>query len=307
MSSPFDLENMNGAWAEELRQLNSTTFTKGGNRLCVPLRAGEQVQGVIVLADRIDAAVYTVEELELLECIADQMTSLLMNHRLASEVAQARELEAFRTMSVFFVHDLKNAAASLNLMLRNLPVHFNDPAFREDALRGIGNTAGRIDEMIARLSALRERPKFTAVKADLNQVVSEALDRVDGSPNVQLTREFHPLPAVSVDSEQIQNVVTNLVLNARDALGLDGRIEVRTEHRDGRVVLSVTDNGCGMNQAFVQDSLFRPFQSTKKRGLGIGLFQSRAIVQAHGGAIHVQSEVGKGTTFLVSLPVVVEK
>jgi putative PEP-CTERM system histidine kinase len=230
-----------------------------------------------------------------------------MNHRLASEVAQARELEAFRTMSVFFVHDLKNAAASLNLMLRNLPVHFNDPAFREDALRGIGNTAGRIDEMIARLSALRERPKFTAVKADLNQVVSEALDRVDGSPNVQLTREFHPLPAVSVDSEQIQNVVTNLVLNARDALGLDGRIEVRTEHRDGRVVLSVTDNGCGMNQAFVQDSLFRPFQSTKKRGLGIGLFQSRAIVQAHGGAIHVQSEVGKGTTFLVSLPVVVEK
>ena len=64
------------------------------------------------------AAVYTVEELELLKCIADQMTSVLMNHRLAAEVAQARELEAFRTMSVFFVHDLKNAAASLNLMLQ---------------------------------------------------------------------------------------------------------------------------------------------------------------------------------------------
>ena len=133
--------------------------------------------------------------------------------------------------------------------------------------------------------------------------MSEALDRVDGIPNVQLTRAFHPLPAVSVDREQIQNVVTNLVLNAQDALGLDGRIEVRTEQRDGRVLLSVTDNGCGMDQAFVKDSLFRPFQSTKKKGLGIGLFQSRAIVQAHGGAIHVQSEVGRGTTFLVSLPV----
>jgi len=206
-------------------------------------------------------------------------------------------------MSVFFVHDLKNAAASLNLMLRNLPVHFNDPAFREDALRGIGNTAARIDEMIARLSTLRERPKFTAAKADLNQVVSEALDRVDGIPNVQLTRELHPLPAVSVDREQIQNVVTNLVLNARDALGLDGRIEVRTEQRDGRVLLSVTDNGCGMDQAFVRDSLFRPFQSTKKKGLGIGLFQSRAIVHAHGGTIHVQSELTRRTTFLVRLPV----
>jgi signal transduction histidine kinase len=97
------------------------------------------------------------------------------------------------------------------------------------------------------------------------------------------------------------------VLNARDAVGDDGRIEVHTEHRDGRVLLSVSDNGCGMDKAFVKDSLFRPFQSTKKKGLGIGLFQSRAIVQAHGGTIHVQTEAGKGTTFLISLPVPAEK
>ena len=141
-----------------------------------------------MLADRINAAVYTVEELELLKCVADQMTSVLMNHRLAAEVAQARELEAFRTMSLFFVHDLKNAATSLNLMLRNLPVHFNDPAFREDALRGIGNSARRIDDMIARLSALRDRPTLSPAKADLNEVVSDALDRVSTIPNVQLTK-----------------------------------------------------------------------------------------------------------------------
>ena len=98
-------------------------------------------------------------------------------------------------------------------------------------------------------------------------------------------------------------MLTNLVLNARDALGSGGCIQVRTEHQDGRVVLSVADNGCGMSQSFVKDSLFRPFQSTKKKGLGIGLFQSRAIVEAHGGGIHVETEVGRGTTFLVSLPV----
>jgi signal transduction histidine kinase len=72
-------------------------------------------------------------------------------------------------------------------------------------------------------------------------------------------------------------------------------------------VLSVADNGCGMSQAFLKESLFRPFQSTKKKGLGIGLFQSRAIVQAHGGGMHVESEVGKGTTFSVSLPANGEK
>ena len=100
------------------------------------MRAGEQSLGVIVLADRINGAIYTVEELELLSCIGDQITSVLLNLRLATEVAHAKELEAFRTMSTFFVHDLKNAAASLNLMLKNLPVHFDEPAFREDALQG---------------------------------------------------------------------------------------------------------------------------------------------------------------------------
>jgi signal transduction histidine kinase len=206
-------------------------------------------------------------------------------------------------MSAFFVHDLKNAAASLNLMLKNLPMHFDDPAFREDALRGIGNTARRIDEMIGRLSALRQRPDVRPVEADLNQLVSEVLDRLNGMPHVELTKELQPLPRILADREQIQSAVTNLVLNARDALGPGGRIGIRTEHAGGSVVLSVTDNGCGMSAAFLKDSLFRPFQSTKKKGLGIGMFQSRMIVEAHGGTIRVESEAGKGSTFRVSLPV----
>ena len=104
-------------------------------------------------------------------------------------------------------------------------------------------------------------------------------------------------------SEQIQSVVTNLVLNARQAIAPGGRIKVSTEHRGDRAILSVSDNGCGMTATYMQESLFRPFQSTKKQGLGIGLFQSRAIVHAHGGVIQVESEVGKGTTFVASFPV----
>lgn len=206
-------------------------------------------------------------------------------------------------MSAFFVHDLKNAASSLNLMLKNLPVHFNDPAFREDALRAVGNTARRIDEMTGRLSALRQKPRFQPVESDLNQLVNEALDRLEGMPHVELTRELQPLPKILADREQLQSVITNLVLNARDALGPEGRIVVRTEHSGPSVVLTVADNGCGMSAAFLKESLFRPFQSTKKNGLGIGMYQSRMLVEAHGGSIWAESETGKGTTFWVSLPV----
>jgi signal transduction histidine kinase len=169
--------------------------------------------------------------------------------------------------------------------------------------------------MIERLSALRQRPEFKPVEADLNQLVDETLDRLDEMPGVELMRELQPVPGIRADRQQIQSVVTNLVLNARDAvsgergenhasrtMGPGGRIQVRTDHRDGRVVLSVTDNGCGMSPAFLKESLFRPFQSTKKKGLGIGMFQSRMIVEAHGGSIQVESETGRGTTFRVSLP-----
>jgi putative PEP-CTERM system histidine kinase len=206
-------------------------------------------------------------------------------------------------MSAFFVHDLKNAAASLNLMLKNLPVHFDDPEFRQDALRAIGNTAQRIDDMILRLSELRQRSDAVRVDTDLNQLVTATLASVAHLSDVDLSSELEPVPAILADREQLQSVVTNLIMNARDAVGPGGRIQVRTEHRGNRVVLSVIDNGCGMSPAFVRDSLFRPFQSTKKKGLGIGLFQSRAIVVAHGGGVHVESEIGKGTSFQASFPV----
>jgi hypothetical protein len=125
------------------------------------------------------------------------------------------------------VHDLKNTAASLNLMLKNLPVHFDDPAFREDAVRGIGNTARRIDEMIGRLSALRQRPAFKPVAVDLNQLVSEVLDGLGDMPHVELTKELQPLPRILADREQIRSVVKPYAQRARCA-GAEGRIRVRT-------------------------------------------------------------------------------
>ena len=301
-AGPFDLDALSDEWAVEFRQLNPVTFAHGGRRLCVPLRAAGEPIGALVLSDRVNGADYSVEELDLIRCIGAQITSVMWNLRLAAEVGRAREFEAFRTVSAFFVHDLKNAAASLNLMLNNLPVHFDDPAFRADALRAVGNTARRIDDMITRFNALRHVPDLRATEADLNQIVAEALRGVGELPAVKLTADLRPLPPILADREQVQSVVTNLVLNARDALSTGGAIQVRTSCEGDCVVVSVADNGCGMSRAFVRESLFRPFQSTKAKGLGIGLFQSRRIVEAHGGQVSVESEPGRGTTFRVMFP-----
>ncbi|MES2570052.1 MAG: ATP-binding protein, partial [Verrucomicrobiota bacterium] len=282
--------------------LSAPQFSKSANRLCVPLRSGERWIGVAILADRVNGIPYSVEELDLLKCISDQVSASLLSLRLTGELMSAKELEAFRTMSAFFVHDLKNTASSLGLMLQNLPVHFDDPVFRADALRGIGSTVNRINELIERLGTLRNKFELKPVEFDLNQLVSEALENLSGIAEVTLTKELGLTSWVRADREQLQNVLTNLLFNARDALGKKGEIKVETSQRDGRAVLSVADNGCGISSQFLKESLFRPFHTTKKKGLGIGMFQSKMIIEAHGGHIQVESILGKGTTFRVSLP-----
>jgi len=105
-----------------------------------------------------------------------------------------------------------------------------------------------------------------------------------------------------MDPEQLQKVLANLILNANEAVSTHGEIRVSTDWIDGWAVLSVADNGCGMAKAFMERSLFQPFQTTKSQGLGIGLFHSKMIVEAHRGQIEVESEEGKGSTFKVFLP-----
>jgi putative PEP-CTERM system histidine kinase len=306
LSQPFDLEKAKDDWAEALRQMSSTQFRKGGNRICVPLAAGDHCIGLAILADRVGGIAYTIEELDLLRCIGDQVAVSLLNLRLTGEIMRGKELEAFQAVSAFFVHDLKNAASTLSLMLQNLPVHFDDPGFRKDALRGIGETVNRINQLVGRVGILRHKLELNPVEFDFNQLVTEALESLNDIGGVEVVKELHPLPSLRADREQLQSVVTNLLLNARDAVGAKGQVTVRTDHLDGWAALLVGDNGCGMSPGFLKDSLFRPFQTTKKKGLGIGMFQSKMIVEAHRGNIQVKSELGVGTTFRIMLPLKLE-
>ena len=302
-TAPVDIDASKERWAALLRQWHPDEFRRGGDRIAVPMISNGELLGLITLGDRVGGVAFSQQDFDLLKCMGDQAAASLRNVQLSQKLLQARELEAFQTMSVFFIHDLKNTASTLNLMLRNLPVHFDKPAFREDALRGISKTVDHINQLIERLSLLRHELEMQPTETDLNEVVSQAVTGWAKTGEVDLVQDLHPLPRLYLDREQILKVVTNLVLNATQAVSGKGRVCIETTHRNGWVVLSVADNGCGMSAEFQHRSLFRPFQTTKKQGLGIGVFQSKMIAEAHGGRIEVESELGKGTTFRVLLPV----
>jgi len=301
---PFNLERASGAWAEALREACPRRFEHGGERLVVPLQAAERLVGLMVLCDRVNGVPYSEEEFDLLKCLGDQLAAGLLNCSLTEAVLQAKELEAFQTLSTFFVHDLKNAANSLNLMLQNLPVHFDDPEFREDAVRAVGSSVERINQMILKLGSLRQELQLRAVPCSLQELCEEVLGRlapefVNGQ---RLERELDDLPPLPLDREAMASVLTNLVVNAREAIGDEGSVEVRLAMEGQRPLLRISDDGAGMSEDFVRRELFRPFHSTKSKGLGIGMFQCKKIVEAHGGEIRVASSPGAGTTIDLRFP-----
>ena len=304
---PVEIEHREEGWAVALQRCHPDEFQKGSGRVCVPMVVGDEVLGLIILGDRVGGAAFSWQDFDLLKCIGDQIGAGLLNTRLSQKLLQAKELEAFQTMSAFFVHDMKNTANTLNLMLQNLPVHFDDPAFRADALRGVSKTVAHINRLISRLGSIRHELQIKPVEADLNEMVARALSGWEEVAGINLNKDLQPLPKLFFDQEQMLKVTTNLIFNAREAVSQSGKVQIRTSHENGWAILAVSDDGCGMNAEFVSRSLFRPFQTTKKNGLGIGMFQSKMIVEAHRGRIEVESAPGRGATFRVWLPLAKNK
>jgi putative PEP-CTERM system histidine kinase len=308
IGQPFNLEDEKDPWADIVRKACPTKFDHGGDRLAIPLVASEQLVGLVILADRVNGVPYSHEEMDLLACIGDQLAGAFLNHSLTEKVLQAKELEAFQTISTFFVHDLKNAANSLNLTLQNLPIHFDDPEFRVDAVKTVGRTVERINQMILKLSSLRHELQLRRLPCRLDRLCAEVLDGLDQemrNGNV-IQRDLQVVPELSLDREAMHSVVTNLVVNAREAMTGGGKIQVATRMEGGNLVLSVADEGSGMTADFIKNQLFRPFHSTKTKGLGIGLFQCKKIVEAHQGSIGVDSTPDQGTRFTLQFPIAPE-
>ncbi|HEX7534627.1 MAG TPA: XrtA/PEP-CTERM system histidine kinase PrsK [Syntrophales bacterium] len=301
---PIDLESRKDDWVEDLRLVYGLEETKESRiRYCVPLNAAGRLIGIMTLSEKVFYEPFTFEESELIKTIADQAAAGFLNLRLSEQLRQAKELEAFQSMSAFFMHDLKNLASKLSLVTQNLPVHIDNPEFRSDALRTISQSVSKINTMSSRLSLLSQRLELISKETNLNDLVNEAISDVKEYVKAPITKDLDKIPSLLIDREHIHKVLENLLINAYDALGPDGQITIVTRCRDTWAEIAVRDNGCGMSMEFIKKSLFRPFQTTKKQGMGIGLYHCKTIVEAHSGRIEVESEEGVGTTFRVLLPV----
>ncbi len=300
---PFDYDYWPENWMKEKDGSEGDLFQQARVRHCLPLMVGEKFLGVMTLGDKVGRDSFSIEDFDLLKTIADQTAAALLNLKLSGDLREMKEMEAFRTISAFMVHDLKNLASTLSLTMQNLPLHFENPEFRKDAVRITQQSLTKINNICAGLSTLSQKIELKKAKADPNALVQSTISVLNSRCKTSILYNPQPVVKILFDTEQIQKVLTNLILNASDAIKEGGEVCVGTRQSDGWVEVSVSDNGCGMSKEFMERSLFRPFKTTKKQGMGIGLFQSKMIVEAHGGRIEVESEENVGTTFRVMLPI----
>lgn len=301
---PLDLEKHEDDWVSDLVESYEDETVEGRIRYCVPMRASGRLVGIMTLSSKVYYESLSFEDGELLKTLADQGAALLLNIELSERVRQAQEMEAFQNMSAFFIHDLKNLANKLSLVTQNLPRYLDNPEFREDALRVISQSVQKINTMSGRLSLVSQKLELQMRETDLKAFVQQSLASLDGFFKTPVVAELNEAPPVLMDQNEMKKVLDNLLINAQEAnvASGNGAIVVRTGQSDKWAEFSVADDGCGMKKEFVERQLFRPFQTTKPKGMGIGLFHCKTIVEAHGGRIEVESEEGKGSTFRVLLP-----
>ncbi len=300
---PLDFDFSKPPDAGKLKGLPGDFFDKTHIQYCLPLSVGGKMVGVMTIADRVGLEPLSIEDFDLLGAITRQIAASLSNLILSEQLRKAKEMEAFQTMSAFFVHDLKNLASKLSLTMQNLPLHFEDPEFRKDALRSISQSVEKINLMCRRLVSLSQKKEFHFAKTSLNDLLGGAISSFDGSLREKIREDLRPLDQVLIDVEQMQNVFTNLILNAHEATEPGGEITITTARKGRWAVVEVRDDGCGMPSEYMETALFKPFRTTKKTGMGIGLYQSKSIVEAHHGVIEVESSPGKGSLFRILLPV----
>ena len=271
-----------------------------GAWIVVPLPSGTGLVGFVVLVTARASIKVDWEVLDLLKTAGRQAASYLGQIQVTEALLEARKFDAFNRMSAFVVHDLKNLVAQLSLLLRNAERHRNNPAFQRDMLMTVGNVVERMNKLMLQLrtgATPVEKPR----PVNLETVIRDVCAAKSGH-NASIDMELIAGISAMGHADQLEHVIGHLVQNALDATAGAGKVSVRLRRDDDAAVIEVADSGVGMTPEFVRDRLFKPFQTTKAAGMGVGVYESSQYLTGLGGRILVDSTPNVGTRVRVVLP-----
>lgn len=242
----------------------------------------------------------TWEDLDLLKNVGRQVASYLERHNATELIAESRQFDTFNKLTAFIMHDLKNLIAQQALVVENAAKHKENPAFVEDAINTIENSVARMSTLLNKLKT-NEPAELRAL--EVHKALMESIRKCQNhKPTPSLRLEDTDL-VINADPDHFVMALVHLIKNAQEATPNSGFVDV-TLRRDGNnAIITIEDNGEGMDDDFIRNQLFKPFVTTKSgKGMGIGVYQAKELIDALGGQLMVESEPGMGSVFTLSLP-----
>jgi signal transduction histidine kinase len=284
----------------------------------IPLVLKGQLIGMINLSHKFNKDIYSHEDIELLSTLANQTAIAIENARLyedlkksKSYIRRADRLASLGTLTAGLAHEIRNPLVAIKTFTQLLPERLEDEEFRNHFLN---IASGEVDRISALVTELLEFARPSEPKFELENI-NDILDGMillgsteTKSKHINITKDYGTdLRPITIDREQMKQVFLNMLLNAIEATPGNGKIVVKTRSfikPDGEPYIQIefTDNGCGIAPEYLED-IFTPFFTTKEKGSGLGLSISNQIIQDHKGYIDVESQLNKGTSFFINLPI----
>lgn len=259
------------------------------------------------------------EDLMLITMFCESVGTAIYRDRIQRERIEQKQFESFSHMASFIVHDIKNQVATLSLVTKNARSNISNPQFHPVLLRSMENCSENLSTLIAKLQSPPRREQLVAEQCECNEIINGSVEPLLGSlpTGITIATRLADIPSVNADSTALSYILKNLIINAVEAIGNgEGTITCSTgnlavfdsddtfnfgfttdDYTSHSVFILVEDNGPGMSREFLDYKLFQPFNTTKDKGIGIGLYQCKTLVESMGGKIYCWSEVGKGTRF----------
>lgn len=277
-------------------------------RLVIPLIQYGRLFGFVVLAQPRSKIKLNWEVNDLLKIAGCQAASHLAQQEADNSLMVARQFASFNRMSTFVVHDLKNLVTQLALLLSNAEAHKNNPEFQKDMIETLEHSVRKMKGMLEKINecSLKLKSGETSYEESTPLSMDKLLQHA-----VVAHSAAKPMPELEIQDPglevfanwtRLERVIGHLIQNAIEATPKEGYVRIRLSRQEGSAIVEVEDSGHGMSDEFIRERLFKPFDSTKVAGMGIGVFEIREYVSELKGQLDVSSQPSKGTVFRVALP-----
>ena len=275
-------------------------YDEGRAWAVVPLVHFGRLTGIAVLARPPIERELDWEDLDMVRVVGRQLASYLAEASSQQALTENRQFEQFNRRFAFVMHDIKNLVSQLSLLARNAEKHASNPEFQADMVETLKSSVDKMNELLKRLSQHSQTRNVLIEPLDIERVI---LTVIHGK------RLIYPIEAdigddmyAYADAARIETILNHLMQNAIEATADGSPVRISASRQGHEIAIRVSDNGCGMAESFVANQLFKPFESTKEGGFGIGAYEARALAQSIGGNLRVDSRVGKGTRMTLLLP-----